>query len=128
MGYQVWDVLVTSFRKLTYNQQLNQIQSSMLLPPGSLISIFFFFKGGDGLGGGGLAPQEIVNVGLHADSYQHFKTCPPFNVMVNWIAHIQEFHYARLGHLWFTLLRWYYKEKEVRACQSVFFVWQHRMS
>ena len=101
----------------------------MLLLPGSLISIFnFFFGGGDGLGGGGLAPQETVNVGLHADSYQHFKTCPPFNVMVNWIAHIQEFHFARLGHLWFTLLRWYYKEKEVGACQSVFFVWQHRMS
>ena len=57
----------------------------MLLLPGSLISIFnfFFFLGGDGLGGGGLAPQETVNVGLHADSYQHFKTCPPFNVMVN---------------------------------------------
>ena len=58
----------------------------MLLLPGSLISIFNFFflgGGGDGLGGGGLAPQEIVNVGLHADSYQHFKTCPPFNVMVN---------------------------------------------
>ena len=56
----------------------------MLSLSGSLISIFnFFFLGGDGLGGGGLAPQEIVNVGLHADSYQHFKTCPPFNVMVN---------------------------------------------
>ena len=56
----------------------------MLLLPGSLISIFnFFFWGGDGLGGGGLAPQETVNVGLHADSYQHFKTSPPFNVMVN---------------------------------------------
>ena len=57
----------------------------MLLLPGSLISIFNFFfgGGGDGLGGGGLAPQETVNVGLHADSYQHFKTCPPFNVMVN---------------------------------------------
>ena len=63
----------------------------MLLLPGSLISIFNFFflgggmvwEGGDGLGGGGLAPQETVNVGLHADSYQHFKTCPPFNVMVN---------------------------------------------
>ena len=41
------------------------------------------WEGGDGLGGGGLAPQEIVNVGLHADSYQHFKTSPPFNVMVN---------------------------------------------
>ena len=102
----------------------------MLLLPGSLISIFnfFFFGGGGGLGGGGLAPQETVNVGLHADSYQHFKTCPSFNIMVNWIAHIQEFHFARLSHLWFTLLRWYYKEKEVGACQSVFFVWQHRMS
>ena len=88
--------------------------------------MFFFGRGG--FGREGLAPQEIVNVGLHADSYQHFKTCPPFNVMVNWTAHIQEFHFARLGHLWFTLLRWYYKEEEVGACQSVFFVWQHRMS
>ena len=57
----------------------------MLLLPGSLISIFNFFFLGGGMvwEGGGLAPQETVNVGLHADSYQHFKTCPPFNVMVN---------------------------------------------
>ena len=56
----------------------------MLLLPGSFILIFnvFFWEGG-GFGREGLAPQEIVNVGLHADSYQHFKTCPPFNVMVN---------------------------------------------
>ena len=32
---------------------------------------------------GGLAPQEIVNIGLHANSYQHSKTSPPFNVVVN---------------------------------------------
>ena len=44
----------------------------MLLLPGSFIS-FFFGRGGGWFGRGGLAPQEIVNIGLNADSYQHLK-------------------------------------------------------
>ena len=56
----------------------------MLLLPGSLVLIFnFFFGGGGDLGGRGLASQQIVNVGLHVDGYQHFKTSLPFNVIVN---------------------------------------------
>ena len=57
----------------------------MLLLPGSLVLIFnFFFLGGGGdLGGRELASQQIVNVGLHVDGYQHSKTSLPFNVIVN---------------------------------------------
>ena len=56
----------------------------MLLLPGSLGLIFnFFLGGGEDLGGRELAPQQIVNVGLHVDGYQHSKTSLPFNVIVN---------------------------------------------
>ena len=57
----------------------------MLLLPGSLVLIFnfFFFGGGGDLGGRELASQQIVNVGLHVDGYQHSKTSLPFNVIVN---------------------------------------------
>ena len=57
----------------------------MLLLPGSLGLIFnFFFRGGGrDLGGRELASQQIVNVGLHVDGYQHSKTSLPFNVIVN---------------------------------------------
>ena len=56
----------------------------MLLLPGSLALIFnFFFWGGGDLGGRELASQQIVNVGLHVDGYQHSKTSLPFNVIVN---------------------------------------------
>ena len=57
----------------------------MLLLPGSLGLIFNFFFGGGGgvLGGRELASQQIVNVGLHVDGYQHSKTSLPFNVIVN---------------------------------------------
>ena len=57
----------------------------MLLLPGSLGLIFNFFWGGGGrdLGGRELASQQIVNVGLHVDGYQHSKTSLPFNLIVN---------------------------------------------
>ena len=57
----------------------------MLLLPGSLGLIFNFFLGGGGrdLGGRELASQQIVNVGLHVDGYQHSKTSLPFNLIVN---------------------------------------------
>ena len=56
----------------------------MLLLPGSLALIFnFFLGGGEDLGGRELASQQIVNVGLHVDGYQHSKTSLPFNVIVN---------------------------------------------